>query len=141
MALAWSEFSFETRKAYRTGVLLMRTIICGVALLLACGAVPAVAQSPADTDQGANAKRDAWYYDSGEMKVDPLQAHMQKAAQRGAQRAARIASMNWYGMSNARPTASATPFTGMYSPAWQTPGGRPFAWRPHTYTSTIYLVR
>lgn len=118
----------------------MRAIFCSLALLLACGA-PVAAQSPSDADRGADAKRDAWYYESGEMKVDPLQIHMQKAAQRGAQRAARIAAMNWYGMSNSRPTASATPFTGMYSPAWQNPGGRPFAWRPQTYSSTIYLVR
>lgn len=117
----------------------MRTTLCSLALLLMCAA-PVAAQAPAEPARGVE-KRDAWYYDSGEMKLDPLQVHMQKAAQRGAQRSARIAAMNWYGMSNARPTASATPFTGMYSPAWQTPGGRPFAWAPRTHTSTIYLVR
>lgn len=120
----------------------MRKTFSCVALLLACAAVPAAAQSPADEAAAASRpESEGWYYDSGQMKLDPLQVHMQKSAQRAAQRNARIAAMNWYGMSNARPTASATPFTGMYSPAWQMPGGRPFAWRPHTYTSTVYLVR
>lgn len=119
----------------------MRTTLCSLALLLAAATSPVAAQGPANGERDAKASQDAWYYESGEMKIEPLQVHMQKAAQRGAQRAARIAAMQWYGMSNARPTASATPFTGMYSPAWQTPGGRPFAWRPQTHTSTVYIVR
>jgi hypothetical protein len=39
-----------------------------------------------------------------------------------------LASLAWYGMFNGRPMASPTPFTSMYSPTWQQPGGRPFAW-------------
>ncbi|TWT77893.1 hypothetical protein Pla123a_16920 [Posidoniimonas polymericola] len=120
----------------------MRTTLCSLALLLAAATSPVAAQGPAASgERDPKAGQEGWYYDSGEMKLDPQQVHMQKAAQRGAQRSARIAAMNWYGMNNSRPTASATPFTGMYSPAWQAPGGRPFSWRPRTYTSNVYIVR
>lgn len=58
----------------------------------------------------------------------PLQIIQQKAQRRAAARIRRIETLNAYGMSNARPTANATPYSGMYSPAWQMPGGRPFGW-------------
>jgi hypothetical protein len=58
-----------------------------------------------------------------------------KAQTRSFQRQARLASMSWYGMSNGRPTAGPTPFTSLYSPVWQAPGGRPFAWYPGWRTS------
>ena len=61
----------------------------------------------------------------------------QKAAWNAQQRMSRLAAMRWYGMYNARPTASATPFTSMYSPAWQMPGGRPFAW--HQAPTTVIV--
>lgn len=116
-------------------------ICCGVAAMLFAVTSPASAQRPSEEDRDIQNESDEWYYESGQMKVDPLRVHQQKSAERAAQRRARIASMAWYGMSNSRPTASATPFTGMYSPAWQTPGGRPFAWYPRTYSSTVYFVR
>jgi hypothetical protein len=57
--------------------------------------------------------------------------YQQRAAQaRAQQRQLRLATMAWYGMSNSRPTASPTPFDSLYSPVWQAPGGRPFAWYP-----------
>jgi hypothetical protein len=62
----------------------------------------------------------------------------QKAQARAQERQARMASLSWYGMSNARPTAAPTPFTSLYSPVWQMPGGRPFAW--HTRTWPTYVV-
>jgi hypothetical protein len=52
----------------------------------------------------------------------------EKAFVRASQRQSRLAAMSWYGMYNARPTAGPTPFTSLYSPVWQQPGGRPFAW-------------
>lgn len=110
-----------------------------VAVMLCTVAELTLAQRP--ETPSAERSDEAWYYESGQMKVDPLRVHQAKAAQRAAQRNARIASMNWYGMSAARPTASATPFTGMYSPAWQMPGGRPFAWSPRRYTQTVYIIR
>jgi hypothetical protein len=41
---------------------------------------------------------------------------------------ARIAALKWYGMSNSRPIASATPFSGQYSPGWIANTRRPFGW-------------
>jgi hypothetical protein len=65
----------------------------------------------------------------------------QKAMMRGEQRSARLASLNWYGMSNSRPIAAPTPFTSMYSPAWQMPGGRPFAWFASSQPTYIIYTR
>jgi hypothetical protein len=59
--------------------------------------------------------------------IAPTPAQL-KAQARGEQRMARLEALRWYGFSNSRPTASAMPWTTMYSPAWQRPGGRPFAW-------------
>jgi hypothetical protein len=69
----------------------------------------------------------------------PRTLHQQNAIARGQQRQARLASMAWYGMSNSRPTASPTPFSSMYSPAWQMPGGRPFAWHNYSPWPTTYV--
>jgi hypothetical protein len=104
--------------------------------LLACCALtvsgPAWAE---DLDRPEDARQDlgqSWYYQqSTAYQPNPRAIIHQKAMARAQQRAHRISSMNWYGMSNLRPTASPTPFMSMYSPAWQMPGGRPFAW----YTS------
>jgi len=54
----------------------------------------------------------------------------QKAQVRAEQRQERMASMNWYGMSNSRPNAATTPFTSRYSSVWEMPGGRPYSWTP-----------
>jgi hypothetical protein len=70
----------------------------------------------------------------------PRTLHQQNAIARGQQRQARLASLAWYGMSNSRPTASPTPFSTMYSPAWQMPGGRPFAWHHYYAWPTTYVL-
>jgi hypothetical protein len=62
----------------------------------------------------------------------------EKSMARSHQRMARLEAMRWYGFSGARPTASGMPFTTMYSPAWQQPGGRPFAWHTSSRPVTIY---
>lgn len=62
----------------------------------------------------------------------------QNAQIHAQQRQLRMSSMAWYGMSNSRPTASPTPFTSLYSPVWQMPGGRPFAW--YTGNRPTYLI-
>ncbi len=71
---------------------------------------------------------DSWYYRSSPERETVLTIAQQKAAQRAAQRMARLDAMRWYGFSNSRPTAASIPWTTMYAPAWQQPGGRPFAW-------------
>lgn len=41
-----------------------------------------------------------------------------KAEEKAAQRGERLAVLQWYGLSNSRPTASSMPFMGNYSPSW-----------------------
>lgn len=54
----------------------------------------------------------------------------QRAQLKAQQRLERISAMKWYGMSNSRPVASATPFMGTYSPGWSgNTGGNPYLWR------------
>jgi hypothetical protein len=71
---------------------------------------------------------EAWHYRSPMPRAAAPSLAKQKAALRGQQRMARLDAMRWYGFSGSRPTASGMPWTTMYSPAWQMPGGRPFAW-------------
>ena len=60
-----------------------------------------------------------WFY-LQEMRRydDPKNVVRRNAELRSAQRRERIAAMKWYGMSNSRPRASATPYMGVYSPQW-----------------------
>jgi hypothetical protein len=70
-----------------------------------------------------------WYY-SQEMRRhdDPKQAVRRKAEFVTQQRMRRIESMKWFGISNARPYASTTPFMDEYSPAWIGNGYHPYQW-------------
>jgi hypothetical protein len=70
---------------------------------------------------------ESWYRQST-YQPNPRAIVHERAFYRANQRQARLAAMNWYGMYNARPTAAPTPFTSLYSPVWQQPGARPFAW-------------
>ena len=81
--------------------------------------------------------RESWYPETPRPVTMPTIAQ-EKAMMRASQRMARLDSMRWYGMSGSRPTASGMPFTTMYSPAWQTPGGRPFAWHTSARPILIY---
>jgi hypothetical protein len=97
-----------------------------LAFAMGCGATAYAADRPASP---AEAAADDWYYNSETPQpLTPRQMQQQKSQIVAAQRMSRLAAMRWYGMSNERPTATATPFSGVYSPAWQMPGGRPFAW-------------
>lgn len=78
------------------------------------------------------------WYPKVEKRNDVPTIAQQKAMERGAQRMARLEASRWYGFSNSRPTASGMPFTTMYSPAWQQPGGRPFAWCNSSRPIVIY---
>ena len=72
---------------------------------------------------------------------NPRTIQHQNAQTRAQQRQLRMASMAWYGMSNSRPTASATPFASVYSPVWQMPGPRPFAWYNYNRPTTYLIYR
>src|SRR3989304_4731520 len=87
-------------------------------------------------NQNSSPDRDeSWYYQPSteptSYQPNPLAIIHQKALAPGQQRSDRLAALNWYGMSNSRPTAAPTPFTSLYSPVWQAPGAKPFVW----YTS------
>ena len=86
-----------------------------------------------------NQDQTGYYQPLPNYQPNPRQIVHQKAMARAQQRAYRMASMSWYGMSNLRPTASPTPFTTLYSPVWQMPGGRPFAW--YTTGRPTYIFR
>jgi hypothetical protein len=89
-----------------------------------------MAQGFKDVEEEEDRDDSLYYQQSTDYQPNPRAIVQQKAMQRAQQRQLRIASMNWFGMSNSRPTAASTPFTSLYGPAWQMPGGRPFAWNP-----------
>jgi hypothetical protein len=84
----------------------------------------------------AEVSSEQWY--RTEPAAKEMKLSRQRAIARGEQRSARLEAMRWYGMSNSRPVATGIPYTAMYSPAWQQPGGRPFAW--HTSTRPIVII-
>ncbi len=71
---------------------------------------------------------------------DPSQAVRRKAEFKASQRMNRMATMKWFGMSNARPQAAAVPMMGVYSPAWIGNGYDRYDWVGGAYPSaTIYV--
>jgi hypothetical protein len=103
--------------------------MCVAMWLTVCAAVT-TAQQPAAASPTKLPRNESGYYQQPNYQTSPRAIIHQKAFARSAQRDARLASLNWYGMYNARPTAAPTPFTSLYSPVWQVPGGRPYAWYP-----------
>ena len=74
--------------------------------------------SPSDLPS-ANMTQEMWFYlEEQKRHDDPRQAVRRKAEQKAADRSARLAAMKWYGYSNLRPQASASPWMGTYSPFW-----------------------
>jgi hypothetical protein len=77
-------------------------------------------------------------------KLDARATFQQKAEQRAQQRQDRLATSAWYGISNSRPTGTATPFTARYGNVWEMPGNRPYSWTPtwarptYVFTSPYY---
>ena len=115
--------------------------MAAVAVGLGITAQEATAHGPDQDEFSVNDAQSAqiWFYQQQLSRYDdPKVIVREKAKQRAAQRMARLDALRWYGMSNSRPTAASTPYTSMYSPAWQMPGGRPFAWF-HT-RPTLVLV-
>lgn len=110
------------------------------ALLLATAASPGLAQQlPAPAEESAQSAEDYSYYRPVHEKATTPSIAQQKAIARAQQRMARLDAMRWYGFSGGRPTASGLPWTTMYSPAWQQPGGRPFAWYMSYRPTVIYV--
>lgn len=87
-------------------------------------------------------ERDSTYYSQPVYRPNTRAIIHEKAAARAQQRQLRLASLNWYGMSNSRPQASGTPFTSRYSPVWEAPGGSPYSWNPtYQWPGYGYYVR
>lgn len=81
----------------------------------------------------------SWYGESSPQQLTPRMIIQQKAQMRAYQRMARIESMKWYGMSASRPLSNAVPFSGVPSPRYEMPGGRPFSWYPAR--TNVVIVR
>lgn len=99
------------------------------------------AASPVNQDR-PQPRDESWYYhpqsESTEYKPNPTLILQQRAYARGQQRDSRLASCNWYGVQNGRPTAVATPFTSpLYGAQWQSPYRNGLSWRP---SQPIYIV-
>ncbi len=88
-----------------------------------------------------NVQEDDWdYKPSYVYQPNPKAIIHQKAQARALQRISRMTAMRWYGMVNERPTASPTPFSALYSPVWQMPGGRPYAWNYRRTPSVLVFT-
>ncbi len=115
-------------------VLLTAVTLVAASTALAQG----VEHPPADPAPGTVTTGEDWSYRPATERERTPTIAQQKAMARGAQRMARLEAMRWYGFSNSRPTATAIAWTTMYSPGWQQPGGRPFAW--HTSSRPIVVI-
>jgi hypothetical protein len=74
-----------------------------------------------------------WFYEQERSRQDdPKLAVRRRAELRGQQRQDRLASMQWFGMSNSRPTASPTPWFGGWSPYWGSNTYDVLRWRAST---------
>lgn len=123
----------------------MNIVVRSLALLLvSLATVPATAQQFGNTratETETVEESSSWYGEATSPQVlTPRMIIQQKAQTRAYQRMARMESMKWYGMSASRPLANAVPFSGVPSPRYQMPGGRPFAWYPYP-SSTVVITR
>jgi hypothetical protein len=70
----------------------------------------------------------------------PVNVTQQRAMIEADQRKQRLAAMKWYGYSNSRPVAGATPFMGTYGPHWVGNSWRnDFHWRDFGHHQTIIM--
>ena len=75
-----------------------------------------------------------WFYQQYQQEYKDPQVMIRKAAEaKVAERQRRIASLQWFGMSNSRPRAWSDPYNGDYGPTWVSGGFFPQQWaRPST---------
>ncbi len=99
-------------------------------------AEPVPLERPTDSAQSRDG-RAKWQ--SMSQAVDPRWAVVRNAQLRGTQRRSRLAAMKWFGLSNSRPAAAATPFTGVYSNTWTGSPLQPYAWSSRPSNTVIYV--
>jgi hypothetical protein len=92
------------------------------------------------TEQVAQTE-DMWFYlQELRRHDDPQVAIRKKAEKKGEQRRSRLAAMKWFGWSQSRPTASPTPWNGVYAPHWAGNGIDPSMWIGSGYVTTAVRV-
>lgn len=77
-------------------------------------------------------------YRALQYKPTPRELVQRRAALQGAQRRARIASREWYGVSLSRPMASPLPHMGTYSAYWAGTYHEPSLWLDNFYYDGYY---
>ena len=111
-------------------------LMISASLLMALAGGLAVAQQPV-REKKANASAqeplvttpEMWIYQQQLRRYDdPQTAVRRKAEFRAEQRQRRLAAQQWFGFSNLRPTANATPWGNQYGPVWISNSARPFGW-------------
>ena len=123
-----------------------------LACVLVCGSA-ALAQQPAATLQPPtpvaeqfatpnvslpSVTPEVWLYSQEWRRHDdPAQAVRRKAEARTAARTQRLEAMRWFGLSNARPQASVTPFMGVFSPSWGGNGYDRYDWIGVGWPTTV----
>ena len=108
---------------------LAKLFLIGAFALGMSAAVASAQQGLLDAGEPTAETEGAWDYQRSAGPLTPRQIIQQKAQARAEQRMSRMAAQEWYGFSKARPTATSTPFTGLYGGQWQGyTYGRPAAW-------------
>jgi hypothetical protein len=81
-----------------------------------------------------------WFYEQEQRRYDdPRTAIRAQAALKTAQRQARLAAMQWYGLSNSRPSVTVDPLHCVYSPRWTSSGYNPSDWLGPSTTTILYV--
>jgi hypothetical protein len=117
-----------------------RAVLVGLGFAICCGTCLAAGNLMSATAT-EETQEQSWYREQSSAKADSLAIIQQKAQIRAEQRNSRMASMQWYGMSNARPQGAVTPFTSRYSPVWEMPGGKPYSWYPYARPGYVMYWR
>jgi hypothetical protein len=85
---------------------------------------------------------DMWFYGQAVREYsDPQLAVRRKAELASAQRQRRIAARDWFGVSNARPTANVTPLQSSYSQTWVSGTRNPLQWSSRGPTNVVLQPR
>ena len=118
----------------------MKCLPLAIAVALIFVASPGWAQKPAPASEVLSpgivstsqvpATPEMWFYEQSMRRYqNPQMAVRERAEFRGAQRQSRIASRQWYGISNARPRAGTDPLHSDYGPTWSSGNGyHPMRW-------------
>jgi hypothetical protein len=82
-----------------------------------------------------------WFYEQERLeREDPRNAVRAKAEYRSEQRSKRLAALQWFGYSNARPVYAVTPYTSTAaSPQWGSNTIDPYLWRGTSRSAVVYL--